>query len=970
MLLDDFDPIFKITSELSISIERIAVAFCPRVSDLLDEETRKYIVPLHDKLVPTVSDSDLLAIARFKLGPLASLGQGLLVQQSILRAVAARILSVINGLKEKKLACQNCNILDKDLSPENLWCSLLNPQGFDELAIVIGTTNYSVAGAIIAGIRSLTLAHVYADGNEKDAQDILKTQIVPSSSVIFSRQQASQQDQSAGYNIPGYIQELLDGGKHRIRSPGLPRNHLFNSGFSTLAASENCINNIEDSQVGGYINVRAEFEIHPGHEDVITETFRGLIGEKSVDLGKSCDIGVLEMGVKDLSCTISDEARNEVLCPRGVRTDEFLKSVREYYNRFPQLANLQGGENGLRSVTSILCIPFPKLDVHRVPWVISPSPSIDNVVHNTRQYFEGHAPMVEALAHLRQKTEYEFNLKQLSDSLVRAGVPRALRISIRYLYQDFFLNIANAGSLDGVLDLYDAFSTFYFILTSGLNNRMRRYPEKDFETIKDLLDAFQNAFVHRVSAPHGFHEYHDVSIDWRGGMNQLTEAADFTLKGVEGLLKHWARENGKLEQMDFYKRVGSVTAVKLTPSAKCSRPLFRDIGDEKEWHSLSYLHVNVGHIFNPFMYIAYIHEGAHMIRLVSPSRHDRLNAHVKALRKQSAWSGDRSAQVRAKFLADRHDEQFANAIVYRFLFHPNCELFYKVSMTQLGMFLSPLEPKVDRSRRFLEYAIRIFLASDPWNFPQDWNGGNIAKSRIKDRFKKTTRNGIRWFAAADGIVDEPKFQEMMDVEIEKALVQSVPFAIDEWKHAMDVFDCYANWEKAIPWCWATSRGESGPMRESVLSKIRATTRDIIRESFRTGDATVANKIRRGLKEQFPEHFQSGEPVLDEFILVCELLQSYYEFLFNDIDCDKEVLVPRNRDSRKVDFDTCNEKKWNLFLFDHGASGPFCVDAESRKRHLKAQVVVLKKLWDMSTTMRGRRLGRMSVVRINDHSRAK
>lgn len=1062
VLLDDFDPVFEITSELDASIERISLAFCPKIDslglgELLDAEERKYLRSLHHVLGRSSEERNtpkahafetatpLVALGRMKLGVLAATAQGLLILRAVFRSLAVRAINVIRELKKDDPRCTMLQIRQEDLLPENLWFSLLNPQGFDEIGVIIGCRNYSVASAIIAGFRSLTMAHVYAEGDEQLATTFLKEGVSDKKSEIFKRQQETQGEKH-GRNAPNYLQELVksndlaNNSAPREYKAGLPRNHLFMSSYTTLGVSEDYFwglskDDAAQERCSGLSHVNTQLQVHPGHENVIasqlgrSNTPEDIKGLEPLMLADDESISVFEMGQNDFSFTLGTKKWNEILQPRGVPIGEVIRTARAYYkDMLPVLKAIQNGESGLRNSTFILTIPFPRLRFHEVPHfdvAITPAGS-DAVALNEghsreypidarhHAYFREHLSVVSALNELRKRAKKKFDVVVMMRCLRDAGIPRHLRFAMRYLFQDFFLHLSNAATMAGVLDLYDAFATLYHINCQVLPARAKKEASdgRDLNVLKEVVDALHNALTHRVTTNHGFLEAHDTAIDWRGGLNQLTEAADVPLKTAIGLVKLRALANGRIKEENRFERVASITAVKLTPQAQCSSALFTSATDApvlpkqsverrrrepasdrvssihaKDWHCLSYLHVNVGHVFHPLMYIAYLHEGAHLIPEAGSEHRQELLAHLQGMKDRANRLNLADLLVHAELVKSRHDEQFANSIVFQFVFAGNKELFLRYAFSQFGVYLSPYDKNELTQGKLVEYAIRLFFAVDPhlhWNeWRQDFaetpdcGGAKVAYSQhgYEQRFLEMFDVYVPFFRHDTTPFRSKEFLELASRLFGYALAECGKFAVHEAIHSAKVYREFSAESEAAPWNAAVQSGEVPWSEEhgaAVWEPLRASRTELrdgcIAKNLKQGRVMVANGVRQYLQPATDANANADanedadakakEVPVGELPLVCDMLHAYAQLTFGELDPHKRLFVPRDGKRRQIS--ELKDEKCNPFMFDPGLDRFFCPDPIKRGEHLTWQIVILKKLWDLSSTMRGRRLLRLAT----------
>ena len=194
VLLDDLDPVVEVTSEVRCPVEQAVLGFCPRTESLgLDDVDKRGLVEVHtlfdDASIPTPTagdpeDSDryetrvydpaklafqqenpLAYVTQIKAGALAVMGQGLLMQTAMFRAIARRISSTLEKLRANLNKEPVAKLMDR-ADVDSLRYSILDTQGATESTILIFCRNFSVAATVVGALRCLTLRDLYDEAPE------------------------------------------------------------------------------------------------------------------------------------------------------------------------------------------------------------------------------------------------------------------------------------------------------------------------------------------------------------------------------------------------------------------------------------------------------------------------------------------------------------------------------------------------------------------------------------------------------------------------------------------------------------------------------------------------------------------------------------------------------------------------------------------------------------------------------------
>ena len=167
VLLDDFDPVHCMTADIPTTEEDGCLAFCPKIKDLVgDSASQGVLCDLHELFGEACSPAGnagaadkarfapefqfqksmpLLVSTKYKIGGLGALGEGVLFQNALYRAMAQRIRQVKEGLEDGANGLWKGWMKSGDL--ESTRIAMLDLQGGEEIGTLIFCRNYSVAMA-------------------------------------------------------------------------------------------------------------------------------------------------------------------------------------------------------------------------------------------------------------------------------------------------------------------------------------------------------------------------------------------------------------------------------------------------------------------------------------------------------------------------------------------------------------------------------------------------------------------------------------------------------------------------------------------------------------------------------------------------------------------------------------------------------------------------------------------------------
>ena len=529
-------------------------------------------------------------------------------------------------------------------------------------------------------------------------------------------------------------------------------------------------------------------------------------------------------------------------------------------------------------------------------------------------------------------------VQDLKDITRRLGVPRPLCGALELHYLRFREQLADPHLYDGVLDLYDTYATLYAFLTDFLPEFQRRAraagrPSAPFgkwlcEQVGDLLVAVGNAADHRVRLPLPDADRPDTAVDLRGGLSKLVAAADVPLKCGLHLV------NRAIGQADTapadttwphrglpLNRVGAITLFNFDPQTRCKGVYTR--GGKP--YSLTFVSMDVSHVFRPIRLLAHLHEAAHLVTHFT----DDLRA-----------CAGRDQPV----AADLTDELYAELLTHLMVFGTNTDLYlkqqvagYATSPQGQGSGYSHLHDEDHYAEeRFYRHLLTAFLVTEPIR-------AGVAGRNYDPR--TLPRDGLR-----AELADRPRaISAFLDL-IKRYGPFHAQFA--RWRADPDFdttwaamfADDIADWGDTFAAAW-----------EAAFDRFRAHDWGLNTALSQT----VGRAVLTGRPVVHP-HAGDDDQVDDAVQIVSQLLYAHAKFCYQPLDPAAGVHLPRREDTGAVDFASAQPPggRWNVFQLDATHGALFCVDPVVRRARVRLEVTLLKSLWDVSTHIRAERLAHL------------
>jgi hypothetical protein len=1008
VLMDDFDPMLRMASEIDLPIDRMMLGFCPTISSLglsrfvlataTGAKPRCPFVEVHElvedlrKAEPGSDSNPFLVLSLFKVGGLGALGRSLVRESTIFEAMAKRIIQVSESLVEQieSPGLNNLEITRLDL--DTYECAVVEGQGAESVLLLIACRNLSIAYSFIAALRGLT----YGDLESLDRARL-----------------SSPRPDFDDERLPRAFVRVHDQGQAResgstrdssvVESLGLSSNHVFAASMSTVALLAMAFRDPTRFDIRGWVDAQARVGCCPGHEIDGGRLLAGsLRRRRSVEVDEPPKILV---GALDLSSPIEDRTASR---ENGVPTRGLLESLFGLLESF-RAEGEECGESGLLQSSTVLSVPFPDF--------------VLRAVEKKRHY-----PVLKVLEKLgrtplqpRGGTSTRSLPKWqtlLHDGTRRWQLPLTLCRSIELVFKKYARALENPHLFDVVIDLQDAIAALYEALTPAQPEHAIPRTETSIRELSHVVQALQNALGQRMTTrPNS--EASDWAVDFRGSLQRLVLALDAPLKSGIGLLRWCYRSldvfhEGAIPSVRSSDRmwgeppdgprVCAVTRFGLEPRPVCRQLLIGSPG------VFARVDMNVGQLFHPSHMILLFHEAFHFIYGMHPE--------LQALRdlwnrSYAVASTEHTRKIRTA--ADEHREEvFAEILTLLFVFGGNWRLYRVFTLSKFFYDPISLADSLDgRKLRLLETLFRVFLVSAParqlvqdfhrfdehdelrlddicdpmeWPDTHPWRSEHPTGRTLSERFVRFCRKYSHLVPEDWGLFgSSPDAALMLRFEALYEMTQEEEFVL--WERALEIYKHFA---RQTPWGLSSQRGapdslspggSNSPGNEtSSRPRSRASIRRVFRESFdlaRDSSDEIYEKLR--LEQQsldraaVPGGVENPAmyPRLLELVAICETFYDYAWFCFDEIRSELDRVANGNSSPKR--FHVRRDRDGNVrvdsrpsvkLLLDRRYGGQYCYDPETRRRRIVRKVLVFKMLQNMSVRQRARRLSQLleGVVR--------
>lgn len=952
ILLDDFDPPHHITMRVSHKLRESAIAFCPTLDSLRLEDFQydgakgAYLDEFHN--LPDEALSEVIGnqarsasqaprydahsfqrempfcvVTRFKLEMLASLGCVISTEWAVFRAMAKAICDSLHPHVVKDKEGMPTSRVDFAGRPAAVKCLLLDFQRSEEVALVTMCNDISVAASLVSILRSLTFTDLFDVA--PDLSRLYKEQILHSH--VFERPNTD-----SGWSD---LQAL----------------HVFRWTDSSVYVANESLENADAFDLHGEMYATSDFRVAPGHFHALRERI-GNCEEKKSFLWGYCDLESRHrgMGGKDTHDEVRTDANGRLVTAR-----ELINEMRDNLRLEPRPKPNQSPKAWHPRDTTDFQL---RLSVDLIQEVVQarqqrlsqrePAAHDSAPVHDLLRRVESVLCRPGAEPEKPSEQYRHTDLRPLHcHAGIHTGLPVSLRRAVERLYQVYYILLCDPDTCDMVIDLYDVFAAFQELCLHVLPEIAQNNGTKGafltgecIDQIVEFVDALENGLEHRLSrepCEPGILGG-DISLDFRGGMNQIVLAANAMAISSAGLLRHGVLEG--VEGVSSRRNVGFATRVSLAPGAYTA-PLETGQGGPPY---LACVNVDVPRVLHATSYADYLHEAAHLI--------------LRAYRERSPnglkLPGD-------EVLCEHLSEAFALLVTQLFLFGADTD---SPLLHDIGTFARSVESIGDEREticRLSSFFLRRFLALDGLrnaNSEEDFHsvlnqGWQHEEEPPTERYAAMVDRAGRHFPEFESLISPgdalcPGWRYLQDQFIHNYRL-SRSYMPQIWRVASELYLKAQN-EYNFP---GSGNWTSGVTDESIRAEIAAALpagRPLMRENIflgETGGSTPTEKRQH----------------MDTLYISCRILHEYIRAILGAEDSKggsrKEVRLHRDPKSREVIFPELPKGElWHKFLIDRTRASMFCPVPEARRKRLQKQIAVTKSFFGISASLRARRLAKL------------
>lgn len=993
--IDNFDLPFYLTSQLDVPVCQTCLAFCPTLESLgIDKNNSMIFCEIEDickfplaegtQAAPAHSffrERPLLAITYFKLNTMAILGAGLLMQEAIYKAMIKKIQVIWKALyqgTDKDGGEKIYKDIFSQADVESLRCMILDPQGWSDIVVPMFSANYSVSFTIVAALRSLTFSDVF---NAIEGDDAVQLKGIIASYGVND-------------NLLKYAKSINLQGSN-TKDITLESNHIFCATCTRIGVSQEQF--LQESQskgfrsYSGYVVPQSYLSVRPGHYGSIKKAAFD-DGQYSLKHKFENDYVIFLAGQHDY--TYQHLANKINYQSHLFELSDIIEDIKKMRDR-----KLSSGQNRILphvyEISTEIGVPIPITAKKGLPGLLWKE--INN---------EDHLQIECILSQLQNNifgkpgNNLSF-VEQLRNSLRILQIPAPLSGAIVYLYIDYANYFSDPFLCDNVLDLYDLFVAVYNLIAIKLPELLEKTQNDNsagddphfssyfydnvfcgmdnINDLVDLVDLMENALSHRVQIGFRSAERWNNNLDVRGGgLEQLMNAADAPLKCGLGILRrimcgdtdvYWpeglspqertllrAKDHSNLKSRllpDIEKEcreiMGGISRLSYNPRSYIRNHYFTPDAN----YYISSVDLNVSYLVRPETFYIHFHETAHLI--------------WRLLRKASANNENRRAMTISQISNiselnyERYEEIFSEMLVHCFIFNNSSTTYYRnyISLYSLDP-IAYCENDEDTFRRFVEMSLRGFIASDPFRepniYPSPVNYAKPSKKTIDKAFHRYLEvlddaacyfYEYRRLWKGDNANDVQRYVEKHFKRMYKKLHKNICCI---WKIVESI-------HKGVQ-SGVIEDDRFGVCFSDDLQKIDEFKKKI-KEGFEAGKPFIRTlfTVREDGKDEKRKY-------MDVFYLIQNVLSEYLETLFGPeaVDTKKDVLLRRNPKDKRPEFDYYTQKinggetsSWNPLLLDRYYNGLFSFDPQRRMKYMQDRIVLIKTLWDISTTLRARRM---------------
>jgi hypothetical protein len=968
VLLDDFDPISHINANVRNPIEDVGIAYCPTIKSLnmrnldLNEDDDDFhptkqeinsvirvirdphdIFRIESNLIEHVNEnnidnikSPLLAFTKYKM-----MGQGLIFQQTIFRAMASKILKALILLRRRfKIGDGTLEKIfnNGELNLGSLKVAFLDLQGTEEIGTIVVCDNYSVAMTLVASLRSLTYYDLYKTDSSGILRKSINAKIVNdlNKNIFFNPDNEEKKS---------YKGKLTD-------------NHVFKWSNTSLAIRTDSIRKNRDAKIKGYVEAFTEIQISPGHQKEVENEIIETINIPRINIEKECkeqSIKFFYIGVSDY--IFQNISYNERRGPKNILpTNAVLNILRKNIATFGSFDRKNDRGRDVIDILTRIAIPVPDLKYSTNRSAIFGEIGKEHysflseslcILKNRIFYLENCKNVEKTKLHEKGKRIGQLDISKIKKIPRLYNLPVSLNRNIELLFQNYASLIGDPFTIDSVLDLYDAFQSLHYLLTNCLYKNLISKEERKGERkivgldsdrtkqIAKIVDALNNSLIHRTMESYPSGQNRDLASDFRGCMNQILLSAGAPIKSGLGIVKRIINETlndlpKRNRQNTGTMEIGGIIKIGFEPGERCVSTYF---GTEDKV-KIAYFELDVPHVFHISSYSESLHEIFHIL-------FDQM--------KEIGVLPAELSEIKNDVMKVRVNELFANMLCQLFIFGSDTErsicdflISYFISSKSSGSDYAEILVKLS------EYLIRLFIVIDA--IPKE---RNVELSNLNWDYKEKAdvnaalkRFKIFVHRIGDTFIYDKNVKSISKNEVDDFL----------WKQFEDI---YPKTIEYMGWIWALA---IFVYRKAIARSINGSRQQVayingaIRKSMIIGRPLTFNNYIK-LSNKYGGHNKNIESY--SMSLVCDMLREYRPKPSYSKMLKKAVMLFRNPNTFDINYYPAD---WYAFQIDKRLTQMFSPVPSVRSKRLLKQIVMFKTFWDIAAFQKEKQLA--NIVKDN------
>lgn len=966
-LSDEFSHAYAPLEDSRLPVRQSCVALCPDMGMLGDQADECGVFCDIDELFSTYASASptmipdfrfmtqrpLIAVTYYRTMGLCNLGSGMLFQEAIIREMRRGISEAFTKLSE------GGTFISKE-RVSSLKCAFLIPIGWADLCTVMFAQDFSAIFSMLGHIRPMRFRHLYAIMEEAYGENNA-LQMMAREFDLHSR--IAKWENSFRQDGAGRAGDLLS------------ENHVWSCTATTLSIDHHAF--LGDSVGRGYsglVSADPHFNISPGHTQALIKNQQSK-GKTKI----ASDVKGYEDAVW-IAAGLYDSTARTIVQPE----ETSVQSLSDLISLVKELRGLgydPGPERqmwGVQDLFTEVLVPVPRILL------------LEEQEGVALEHVSMHPLLAELKRHVFERQEGLLSIPQLRQSLEKMRIPLPLRAAMLQCFSDYAKALADPMLFDNVLDVYDVFAAVHRLFTQelldDLNDRLKTgkctesrrlsfLDEAQMQEIAAVVELIEDTLSRRTEMAFRQARHWQDAIDSRGGFSRFISATDVPIKCGLGMLRRvlagkvsevvvppTTRED--VDSLQFRSRVGG--ACRINYSARAYTHRFGFGLRDNDTNFIAGVSFNTAHLTRPTFMYTHIHESGHLLCDFIRGRRDTKSSPSEAYCREYCWSDDcariypkptdsikESTDRLRKHL--RFEEVFAEMLAFGLIFGDDPEKYASVYLRQyLAMYLlDPISTHPDPPmalERFTESLIRAFMAVDPYVAPSQ-DGRDLYEPEIGKPFDvSAARARFMTFVESGGWVFLDYDRFWLNEEGRSYILGELCSAYDK-DQSFPVLCCIWRQVRAVlnAICSVTSMkgsvGTSPPKKDSkwILSEFET--------GYRTGRPILRFLYNREHKQKPLVRLSVRERHwhLDSMYILRHLLRMHAEEIFAKLDQERECC---NQPDRVSDRGT------NMQMLDRQLNGIACMDFAERGKYLQHRLSLLMTLWDLSSTMRGRSLGRL------------